>query len=124
MAFADHVYLVDDDYASAMSMKAVLNAKGFTVQIFDSAEAFLGALDDIRFDSCLVLDLRLPGMSGLELQKKLAERGAMLPTVMISGHADHASVALALENGAAAFLQKPFSGSDLIAAIIDATKKE
>lgn len=124
MAFSGMTYVVDDNPASAMSLKAVLTAYEFNVKTFESAEAFLDILDDIHPESCLVLDLRLPGMSGLELQQELAVREVELPIVMISGHADQQSVDQALENGAASFLQKPFSGSDLRDAIFKAASKQ
>ena len=111
------MYVVEDDEASAMAIEAVLKAHGFSVATFASAEQFHEALPQLDEKACLVLDVRLPGMSGLELQKLLVLEAAMMPVVMISGHADQAVVAQALENGAAAFLQKPFPGNELSEAI-------
>ena len=108
--------VVDDDPASALSLKVLLEAYEYDVQVFHSAEEFLDSYDG-QSPGCLVLDLRLTGMSGLDLQKDLAHRGVRLPIVMISGHADDKSHAQAIENGAIAFLQKPFSGCDLVTAI-------
>lgn len=116
MSFDGTLFVVDDDVASALSLKALLGAYEFNVKLFDCAEDFLEAFDG-RSKSCLVLDLRLPGMSGLDLQNELAQRDIRLPIVMISGHADEQSHAQAIRNGAAAFLQKPFSGKELCQAI-------
>ena len=117
------VFVVDDDLASALSLQALLEAYGFDVRTFASAEEFLGAYDG-RQQGCLVLDLRLPGMSGLELQRELIARNWRLPVIMISGHADRQSHFQAVENGAADFIEKPFSGADLFEAIRRATADE
>lgn len=105
------VFVVDDDEASAISLQALLEANDFRVRVYSSAEEFLDAYQGEK--GCLVLDLRLPGMSGLELQKEVVDRGLGLPVVMISGHADGQSHRQAMANGSAAFLQKPFSGASL-----------
>ena len=106
------VYVVDDDVASLMSIQALMSVGGYNVNTFSSAEDFLAEYDG-REHGCLILDVRLEGMNGLELQKKLRVCGATLPIIMISGHADAIVHAEAKTNGALAVLEKPFSGSEL-----------
>jgi FixJ family two-component response regulator len=85
---------------------------GINTESFASAEDFLDAIDPVKA-ACLVLDIRLPGMSGIELQNKLIEEGVPLNVILISGHADAAQAAEALESGAIAVLHKPFSSDEL-----------
>lgn len=116
MPLNDTVCIVDDDKQARDSVAALLMAAGFHVQTFTSAETFLEncvakTLDDF---GCLVLDVRLPGMSGFELQKVLKNRGIHLPVILISGHANEELKELGLSNGANALLEKPFSGHKLV----------
>ena len=106
------VYIVDDDEASASSIEALLGSHGFRSEIHHSAEAFLDAYDGTR-PGCLVLDVRLDGMSGLDLQRRLTATERELPTIIISGHADERWGNEAKVNGAIAFLEKPFRGKTL-----------
>ena len=97
MGREETLIVIDDDGPSAMSLQALLEVHGFAVRIFRSAEEFLQAYDQVcDLASCLLLDLRLPGMSGLDLQRELAARGSRLPIVMISGHADNQSLQQAI----------------------------
>lgn len=116
MTLSETVFVVDDDVASALSLQALLQAYDYDVQTYGSAEEFVSAYEG-KQKGCLVLDLRLSGMSGLELQRELLARNWRLPVVMISGHADKQSTLQAAENGAADFLEKPFSGADICGAI-------
>ncbi len=106
------VFVVDDDVAAAASVAALMMSIGLSVETFGSAEEFLGAFTGDR-DGCLVLDVRLGGMDGLELQKRLAAKGCQLPVIVISGHADRELTEKALGNGAIACFEKPFEGHEL-----------
>ena len=106
------VYVVDDDEAVRDSLRWLLEANGFRVQAFASAEDFLA--DPARDQTgCLVLDVRMPGMSGLELHDVLRARGSSLPLVFITGHGDVQMAVASMKKGAADFLEKPFSDEQL-----------
>src|SRR6266404_8070505 len=108
--------IVDDDESVRMAIRSLLRSLGFKVEIFGSAEDLLGSarLDDI---ACLIVDLRLPGMSGVDLQRQLLAAKRELPMVFISAHDDPVAQQQALTAGALAFLRKPFSEKALIDAI-------
>jgi len=110
------VFLVDDDVAVRDALSIYLEGMGFTVRTFASAEAFLQGLGVLGY-GVLVLDQRMTGMSGLELQSELNERGVQLPTIFITGHGDVPMSVKAMKAGAADFLEKPFRNSDLLASI-------
>lgn len=110
------VFLVDDDEAVRDALSLFLESTGFTVRAFDSAEAFLGEIDNMS-DGVLVLDQRMTGMSGLELQSALNARGSRLPIIFITGHGDVSMSVRAMKNGAVDFLEKPFRNSDLLESI-------
>lgn len=106
------VYVVDDDEAVRDSLRWLLEANGFRVQSFASAEDFLA--DPARDHAgCLVLDVRMPGMSGLELHDVLRARGSSLPLIFITGHGDVPMAVTSMKKGAADFLEKPFSDEQL-----------
>jgi two-component system response regulator FixJ len=107
------VFVVDDDEAVRASLKLLLKSVGRTVVEYPSATAYLDAHQFER-PGCLVLDIRMPGMSGLELQDQLNARGAIVPVIFISGHADVPMAVEAVQHGAFEFLQKPFRDQDLI----------
>jgi FixJ family two-component response regulator len=107
------VYIVDDDEGVRESLSALLQSLGITSRGFDSAEASLEAIKTKRPD-CMLVDVRMPGMSGLELQLQLAERELPLQLIMITGHGDIAMAVQAMKNGAADFLEKPFNEQVLI----------
>jgi len=110
------VFLVDDDEALRRALNRLLSSCGFRVLAFGSAEEFLAEYDPEQ-NGCLLLDMRMPGRSGLDLQGELERVGADLPIVFLTGHADARTRQLALENGAVAFLQKPAREPELLAAL-------
>lgn len=111
------VYVVDDDEAVRDSIQWLLEADGFRVKSFDSAETFL-ARYDARELACLILDVRMAGMSGMELQDKLVERRAPLPIIFITGHGDVPMAVQSMKKGAMDFIQKPFDEQQLRAMVV------
>ena len=107
------VYVVDDDDAVRNSIRLLLKSVGLPVVLFSSPEEFLAQYDDEQ-PGCLLLDVRMPQMNGLELQQRLNQRGAIIPVVFISGHADIPMAVEAMQHGAFDFLQKPFRDQDLL----------
>jgi FixJ family two-component response regulator len=107
------VYLVDDDDAIRDSLGLLLRSVGLECAVYASALEFLEAYDDDRH-SCLVADIRMPGLSGLELQQRLAEQHSDIPIIFITGHGDVPMAVTAMKSGAADFIQKPFRDQDLI----------
>jgi FixJ family two-component response regulator len=117
------VFVVDDDDAVRTSLRLLLKSVGLPVETYASAQEFLDAYDADRA-GCLVLDIRMPGMSGLELQQKLNELHAILPIVFITGHGDVPMAVEAMQHGAVDFIQKPFRDQDLIDRINQALEKD
>jgi len=112
------VHVVDDDDSVCRSLVNLLEEVGMPVATFPSAEAFLKALrDDTR--GCILLDVRMPGMSGLQLQLELRERGVTMPTIILTGHADVPMAVSAMSAGAAGFIEKPFHPQELLDRIHD-----
>ncbi len=107
------VYIVDDDEAVRASLSFLLKSVGIAATSLDSAQAFL-ARHDAAQPGCLLLDIRMPGMSGLELQQQLNLRGAIIPVIFITGHGDVPMAVAAMKEGAFDFLQKPFRDQALI----------
>jgi FixJ family two-component response regulator len=117
------VFVVDNDPSVRSSLKFLLSTVGLRVESFDSAEAFLQKkLPDLP--TCLVLDVRLPGLSGLDFQQELAERNIRIPIVFVTGHGDIPMSVRAMKAGAVEFLSKPFRGQDLLDAIRVALKQD
>ncbi len=114
------VYVVDDDEAVRDSMRWLLEANGFAVTTFASAEQFLARLPDPEPVACLLLDVRMPGMSGLELHEELVRRGSALPLIFITGHGDVPMAVSRMKRGACDFLEKPFSDAQLRQLVADA----
>jgi len=110
------VYVVDDDEAVRDSLQWLLEGKDYRVKCFDSAESFLARFDP-REVACLIADIRMDGMSGLELQDKLLERRSPLPVTFITGHGDVPMAVEAMKAGALDFIEKPFHHSDLRASV-------
>lgn len=110
------VYVVDDDDAVRDSVQWLLEGQGFRVQSYDSAEAFLTRCD-LNKTACLLVDIRMDGMSGLELQKRLAERQSPLPIAFITGHGDVPMAVEAMKKGALDFIEKPFDEIALIQTV-------
>jgi len=106
------VFVVDDDEAVRDSLGALLESVGFEVESFGSGADFLDRLDPKR-GGCIVLDVRMPGLSGLEIQEKLTEKRITLPVIIITGHGDVPIAVQAIKAGAMDFIEKPF-GDDII----------
>ncbi len=106
------VYIVDDDEAVRDSLRWLLEANGYQVVVFDSAEKFLEGYNP-NVISVLIADVRMPGMSGLELQETLVARKATIPVVFITGHGDVPMAVSTMKKGAVDFLEKPFNEADL-----------
>jgi FixJ family two-component response regulator len=117
------VYIVEDDAAMRDSLSLMLGLLGFRTVSFESAEAFLDTYRD-EWTGCVVADLRLPGMSGLELQADLRVRGKKLPFVIITGHGDVKSARAAFQSEAVDFIEKPFDEAELRVAIEKGFDKE
>jgi FixJ family two-component response regulator len=107
------VYVVDDDEAVRDSLQWLLEGKGYRVRCFDSAESFLSRYDP-REVACLLVDIRMGGMTGLELQARLIEIRSPLPIVFITGHGDVPMAVDTMKKGAMDFIQKPFNEADLV----------
>ncbi|MEX3790483.1 response regulator transcription factor [Paraburkholderia sp. BR13439] len=108
------VFIVDDDGSVRSALARLLRASGYQVECFDSPEAFLERADLTSMPACLVLDLQMPGMTGLEVQRKLDQ---LLPIVFLTGHGDIGSSVDAMKGGAVDFLPKPVRDSLLLAAV-------
>lgn len=117
------VFVVDDDDAVRGSLRLLLKSVGLAAQPFGSAHDFLEHYSPDQ-PGCLVLDVRMPGMSGLELQQQLNVRGAVIPVIFITGHGDVPMAVEAMQHGAFDFLQKPFRDQDLIDRIQRALEKD
>ncbi len=107
------VYIVDDDEAMRDSLVWLVESQGFAVTAFASAEAFLATYRN-DMAGCLVLDVRMPGMSGLELYERLNACGCALPVIFITGHGDVPMAVSALKKGAVDFIEKPFGDKDML----------
>ena len=110
------VYVVDDDASVREAVGRLVRSGGWTVQTFGSAQEFLGSRC-ADTPGCLILDVRLPGLSGLELQERLAKSGARTPIIFLTGHGDIPTSVRAIKAGALEFLTKPYADADLLAAI-------
>jgi FixJ family two-component response regulator len=110
------VYVVDDDEAVRDSLQWLLEGKDYRVKCFDSAESFLSRFDP-REVACLIVDIRMEGMSGLELQDKLLERKSPLPVVFITGHGDVPMAVQTMKKGAMDFVEKPFKENELLSLV-------
>ncbi len=117
------VFVIDDDEAVRLSLRLLLKSAGLQVVSMASADEFLRGYDPAQ-PGCLVLDVRMPSMSGLELQQELNRRGAVIPVIFMSGHGDVPMAVEAMQHGAFDFLQKPFRDQDLIDRIQDALRKD
>ena len=115
------VFVIDDDPDVRLALTRLLESVGWHVATFPSAQRFLEASDDAR--GCLVLDLAMPGLNGLELQKALEARGSVLPIVFLTGRGDVASSVAAMKGGAVDFLEKPVDDERLLAAVSQALAK-
>jgi FixJ family two-component response regulator len=110
------VYVVDDDEAVRDSLQWLLEGKGYRVRCFESAESFLSRYD-AREVACLIVDIRMAGMTGLELQNRLIEARSPLPIVFITGHGDVPMAVDTMKKGAMDFIQKPFNEEQLVGLV-------
>jgi FixJ family two-component response regulator len=117
------VYIVDDDAAVRDSLSLLLSLRGYRTATFASAEDFLAALKP-EWAGCVLADIRMPGMSGLELQETLAMRGVPLPVVIVTAHGDVASARAAFRAHAVDFLEKPFDAEGPAAAVEACFRRE
>jgi RNA polymerase sigma factor (sigma-70 family) len=115
------VFVVDDDAAVRDALSLLISLKGLRAAVFSSAEDFL-AVYDPAWRGCLLTDLKMPGLSGLELQAKLQERGVALPVVVLTAHGDVATARAALKNGAIDFLEKPPDDAVLVDVLLNAIR--
>jgi len=111
-----NVYVVDDDEAVRDSLQWLLEGKDYRVRCFDSAESFLSRYDP-REVACLIVDIRMPGVTGLELQDRLLERKSPLPIVFITGHGDVPMAVNTMKKGAMDFIPKPFNEEELLSVV-------
>jgi FixJ family two-component response regulator len=117
------VFVVDDDATMRETLKNLIRSVGLRVEVFASAQEFLRSkLTDVP--GCLVLDVRLPGLSGLDLQKRMADAGMEIPIIFITGHGDIPMTVRAMKAGAVEFLTKPFRDQDLLDAIQQALERD
>lgn len=117
------VFVVDDDARVRKAVGRLLRVKGFEVAVFGSASEFLAA-HDANAPGCMVLDIAMPELNGLELQQTLVERGSALPIIFLTGRADVPMCAQAMKRGAADFLTKPVDDADLLAAVRRALEQD
>ena len=117
------VYVIDDDREVLKAMQRLLGSVGLSVAAFESPRAFLDTYDAAA-PGCLVLDLAMPELTGLELQRALAGRDALLPIVFLTGRGDVRACAQAMKDGAVDFLTKPVDAADLLAAVDQALAKD
>lgn len=117
------VFVVDDDEAVQDSLRLLMKSIGLATETFASAAEFLESFDPEKA-GCLILDIRMPGISGLDLQKELANRHSMLPIIFITGHGDVPMAVQAMKEGAVDFIQKPFRDQQLIDSVHRALKSD
>jgi len=115
------ISIIDDDPAVRDALLRLMDSAGLVAEAFDSAEAFLASPSRAR-TTCLILDVRMPGMDGLELQRRLVASNWTVPIIFISAHADAEVRARALQAGAVEFFEKPFSSTALLEAIAAARR--
>lgn len=110
------VFIIDDQRTMRSSLRRLIETAGIKAEAFDSAEAFLDSYD-VQRPGCLLLDLQMPGMSGLQLLERLASRGDGRPVIVLTGHADVPTAVRAMKAGAVDFIQKPFQIPELLERI-------
>lgn len=117
------VFVVDDDGAVRGSLRLLLKSVGLNVRTFDSGQAFLDEYSD-ELSGCLILDVRMPDITGSALQRELNLRGCLLPVIFITGHGDVSMAVEAMQNGAFDFVQKPFHDQDLLERVQRALERD
>ena len=118
------VYVVDDDPSVRVSLSLLLSSAGYDVKLFASAQEFLKSEGNTAVPACLVLDVKMPGLSGLDLQKELKARNDAISIIFITGHGDIPMSVQAMKKGAVDFLPKPFDDADLLDAVEEALSKD
>jgi two-component system response regulator FixJ len=113
------IFVVDDDAAIRDSLRMMLEASGYTVRDFASAQAFLSDAN-LQDGGCLIVDIRMPGMGGLELQEELVRRKANVPVIVMTGHGDVPLAVRAMRAGAMDFVEKPFDEERMLQSVADA----
>ncbi len=116
------VFIVDDDEAVRGALRLLMKSVGHEAKTFDSGDEFLASCSS-GVSGCLILDIRMPGMSGLELQEKLQQQGVNIPIIFITGHGDVPMAVQAMKHGAMEFLQKPFREQDLVDLVSQALEQ-
>lgn len=117
------VFIVDDDQAVRDSLALLMNSVGLDAELYPSAQLFLDTYDPNR-PGCLIADVRMPGMSGLELQQRLVERGIDIPLIIITGHGDVPMAVRAMKAGVVDFIEKPFDDQVLLDRVHSSIKKD
>ena len=116
MAGSDIIHVIDDDADVRQSLAFLLTTAGLSVRVHESADAFLKVLAEVQ-EGCIVTDVRMPGIDGIELQRRLAAAGIRLPVIVMTGHGDIALAVEAMKAGAVDFIEKPFDDEVLLTAI-------
>ena len=119
-----NVFIVDDDPSVRKGLRRLLNSAGYEVELFGSANEFLHADPVCNGPSCLVLDMKMPELSGFDLQEELKKKAYALPILFITGHGDIPMGVKAMKTGAVDFLTKPYDESDLLNAVQEALRKD
>ena len=122
MAQDDTVYVIDDDPAMRDSLEFLLDSAGFPVMLFESASVFLAQLPGLKL-GCVVSDIRMPGINGMDMLRTLRERRPDLPVILMTGHGDIPLAVEAIKLGARDFLEKPFEDEQLVGAIRSALRQ-
>ena len=123
MSSSETVYVIDDDPAMRDSLDFLLGSAGFNVRVFESAVSFLGVLAELRF-GCIVSDVRMPHVDGIDLLRRLKAEGSKLPIIIMTGHGDVPLAVEAMKLGALDFLEKPFEDERLIGMIHAALRQQ
>lgn len=121
---AGRVFVVDDDAPVRRALSRLLRSVAHQVEVFPSADGFLKGVSADPGPACLVVDLRMPGLTGLQLQEEMQRRGLDLPIVFISGHADVTSSVRAMKGGALDFIEKPFSDDQFLGVVTQALERD
>ena len=116
------VHIVDDDEAVRQSLAFLLSSAGLAVRVYDSATAFLAGLASVQ-GGCLITDMRMPDMTGLELLRQLKTKACDLPAIVITGHGDVPLAVEAMKDGAIDFIEKPFDDEAILTAVRDALER-
>lgn len=123
MSAVPTVFVVDDDPALTDGLALLLSSAGLCVETFANAQTFLDAYRPDR-PGCVIADIRMPGMSGLELQERLVDDGVHIPVIILTGHGDVSAAVRALKGGAVDFLEKPFNAQKLLGQVNEAIAKD